>query len=109
MDYKVKFSQQAFDDIDNIISYIDHELCNPQAAERFYNIVHQKITLIEKNPYIYPLHHDEGLNKKGLHFAVIGNYLLFYIIDEENSVVNIVRIVYGGRNLPVIFESNQEN
>ena len=106
MDFKVKLSQQAVDDIDNIISYISHELYSPQAAERFFNRVNQKITMLGKNPFIYPLHHDEELSAKGLRFVVIGNYLMFYIIDVENTVVHIARIVYGGRNLPVVFEES---
>ena len=106
MDFKVKLSQQAVNDIDDIISYISHELYSPQAAERFFNKINQKISLLGKNPFIYPLYHDEDLSKKGLRFVIVGNYLMFYIIDEENTVVHIARIVYGGRNLPVVLEEN---
>ena len=109
MDYNVKFSQQALDDLDNIIDYISDELCNPQAAARFFNKVNQKVVLLGKNPYVYPIHHNEELSAKGLRFVVIGNYLMFYLIDEDNSIVNIVRIIYGGRNLPILFdEMNNE-
>ena len=108
MDFSVKFSEQAFDDMDSIINYIGNELHNPQAAERFFNKVNEKIPLLGKNPYMYPLHHDEILRSKGLHFIVIGNYLLFYLIDKNSSVVSIARIVYGGRNLPVIFDEENE-
>ena len=109
MDFNVKFSDQAFDDIDDIIDYIKNELCNPQAAARFFDKINQKTLLLGKNPYTYPLYHDEELSAKGLRFVVIGNYLMFYTIDEDSSVVNIARVVYGGRNLPVIFDdkSNQ--
>jgi hypothetical protein len=30
---------------------------------------------------------------------VIGNYLMFYVVDVEGSVVSIIRIVYGGRGV----------
>ena len=103
MGFKVKFSQQAVDDMDDIIGYLSHELYNPQAAERFYRTINQKLTLLEENPYIYPLHNDERLREKGFRFVVIGNYLMFFLADDDNSVVNIARIVYGGRNLSKLF------
>ena len=108
MDFKVKLSQEALGDIDSIINYISNELSNPQAAERFFHTVNEKITLLGKNPYIYPLHHDEELRAKGLRFVVIGNYLMFYLIDEGNSIVNIAGIIYGRRNLPAIFEERND-
>ena len=104
MDFEVKLSQQAYDDIDSIIDYLSQELCNPQAAERFFDTINQKISLISTNPYMYPYHHDERLRTMDLRFVVIGKHLMFYLVDADNSVVNIVRVVYGGRDLSVIIE-----
>jgi len=104
MAFKVKYSEQSVDDLADIISYISDKLCNPRAAERFFIAVTEKTELIGENPYMYPFHHDKKLRAEGYRFAVVGNYLLFYVIDDGNSIVNIIRIVYGKRNLSVIFE-----
>ena len=29
----------------------------------------------------------------------VENYIVLYIVDDESSVVNIVRIMYGGREI----------
>lgn len=104
MAFRVKYSEQSADDLAGIINYISDELYSPQAAERLFDMVDEKIEILRENPYLFPLYHDDKLSAKGLRFAVIGNYLMFYIIDDCNSIVNIVRIVYGKRNIPLIFE-----
>ena len=103
MDYDVVFSEEAEDDLECIISYITEELRSPQSAARLFAAVSRKLELIRDNPYIYPTHHIEQLHSKGYRFAVIGNYLMFYTIDEEKSRTYIVRIVYGKRNLSDLF------
>ena len=104
MAFKVKFSERASDDINDIIEYINNELCSPKAAEKLYIAVSDKIELLRDNPYLFPLYHDERLSAEGYRFAVVGNYLIFYIIDDSNSTVNIVRVLYGRRNIPAIIE-----
>ncbi|MCL1884419.1 MAG: type II toxin-antitoxin system RelE/ParE family toxin [Defluviitaleaceae bacterium] len=106
MAFRVKHTEQSYDDLDGIIEYISEELFNPQAAERFYNNVAEKIERLKANPYMFPLYHDEKLNAKGFRFAVIGNYLMFFAIDERdggNKIVNILRIIYGRRDMHDVF------
>ena len=104
MAFKVKYSERAANDLDDIISYINDELCNPQAAEHFFNAVDEKLNLLKEHPHMFPLHHDEKLGAEGIRFAVIGNYLMFYHVDDNNSIVTIARILYGKRDIPSIFE-----
>ena len=104
MAFKVKYSEQASDDLADIIRYINDVLCNPRAAERFFIATTEKIKLLRENSYLYPLHHDKQLRAEGYRFVAVGNYLMFYVIDDGNSIVNIVRIVYSKRNIPAIFE-----
>jgi addiction module RelE/StbE family toxin len=99
MDYDVLFSEEAENDLECIIHYITDELRSPQAAGRFFTTVSRKLELIRDNPYIYPLHHLKQLQLNGYRFAVIGNYLMFYTIEEDQSRAYIIRIVYGKRNL----------
>ena len=61
MVFKVEFSEQADEGLSEIIRYINDELCNPQAAERFYQAVLEKTKLLREQLYIFPLHHDDKL------------------------------------------------
>jgi len=109
MAYKVDFSEQAADDLSGIIIYITEELCNPQAAVQFYTAVDEKRGLLREYPYIFPLYHDEKLGAEGIRSVVVGNFLMFYVVDDEKSVVSIVRILYGRRDIPSVFEEKGEN
>ena len=104
MIFKLRYSERAADDLEDIINYISDELCSPQAAEHFFNAVDEKLGLLREHPYMFPLYHDEKLNADGVRFAVIGNYLLLYLVDDENSVVNIARILHGRRDILSVFE-----
>jgi plasmid stabilization system protein ParE len=52
---------------------------------------------------MYLLNHDGKLHAEGFRFIVIGNYLMFYKVNEDDSIVNIARIVYGGRDIKTMF------
>jgi addiction module RelE/StbE family toxin len=102
MAFKVNFSEQAAADLSEIIRYISKELFNPQAAERFYNAVNDKLDLLREQPYMFPLHQDERVCVDGYHSAVVGNFLLFYLVNDEIATVNIARILYGKRDIPAV-------
>ena len=104
MDFRIKFTEQAAEDITDIVKYICDELHSPGAARRFYHEVNKKLDKISGNPFMYPLSRIDKLRAKGYRAAAIGNYLLFYIADEANTVAYITRIVYGSRDITALFE-----
>ena len=75
MAFKVKYTEQAVEDIDEIIEYLSDELFSPQSAENFFKAMKEKLGLIRGHPYIFPFYHDDKLRSEGYRFAVIGNYL----------------------------------
>lgn len=54
---------------------------------------------LEQMPMRYRLYEEEPWNSLGLRFFPVDNYLIFYLPDETNNVVNIIRIMYGGRDV----------
>jgi len=106
MVFKVDFSELAAEDLAEIIRYIRDELYNPQAAERFYKAINEKRGLLRENPFMFSLYHDKKLSAEGYRYAVIGKFLMFYLVDTGKSVVTIARILYGKRDIPSIFEES---
>jgi plasmid stabilization system protein ParE len=106
MAFKVNFSEQAAIDFSEILDYISNELYAPLASNRFYDAVSKQIGIIGDNPLIFPLHPDKKLNEQKLHFTVIGNYLMFYVVNSEDDIVDIVRIIYGKRNLSTVMNED---
>ena len=39
----------------------------------------------------------------------VDNYVVFYIPNDERTVVNVVRIIYVGRNIAAQLEQYMEN
>ncbi len=104
MGYKVKLSQEADADLDEILTYLIETLCAPKAAQRFFSAISKQLGLLCDNPHMYPVHHDERLSMQGLRFIAIGKYLLFYTVDDPD-LIHVVRILYGKRDFASEFDT----
>ena len=51
----------------------------------------------------------EPWRTRGLRLMPVDNYIVFYIPNDERTVVNVVRIIYGGRNIAAQLEQYMEN
>ena len=54
---------------------------------------------LEQMPMRHRLYEEEPWHSQGLRFLPVDNYLIFYLPDETNNIVNIIRIMYGGRDV----------
>ncbi len=97
MSYSIIVSREAHNDIDDIVSYIIHELGNPGAAKSFLKNIEKSYFNIIENPYMYSLCNDKRLRIEGYRKIAIKNYLILYRFDDQKKSVFIVRIVYAGR------------
>ena len=99
MVYKVRVTDKAKTDLDEIIRYITEKLSNVTAAANLLaDFVKQK-TNLQNSPYMYPLCNDIRLQKKGCHrFLFYKNYLALYSIDDKKKIVHILHIFYAKRD-----------
>lgn len=85
-------------DLDDIADYIAQD--NPRRAVTFIQDIRAKFYDIYHNPLLYQLRPDIGNEAR---LATVGGYaILFRVIGE---VVRVERVVYGGRDLPGVFDS----
>lgn len=99
MTYRLDISQSFEDDLDSSLDYISHKPHSPVAAKSLLRSTEEKLKLIHDNPQLYPLYHDECLAKRGYRCAVVSNFLVFYVIDDNKHTIHIVRFLYGGQNI----------
>jgi len=50
-------------------------------------------------PERYPLWADEPWHSRGLRKLLVNNYVVIYFVDHDHGCVQVVRIVYAGRDI----------
>ena len=96
--YAVLINDIADYEIHSSLEYIEYVLYEPTAARKLWSKIEKKKQYLAMNPYMYPAISVPNLAKKGFRFVVIGNYLMFYKINEAKKAVLIFRFLYGRRN-----------
>lgn len=96
--YRIDLSEPAEKDMRNIIRYISFQLDAPQTAHKMMSILTAAINRLAEMPQKYPLVDDKRLSSMGYRKLIVKNYIIFFIIDENLKVVNLVRILYGRRD-----------
>ena len=100
MIYKIDYSENSLEDLKNIYEYIAFELFSPITASNQVSRITQAISLLKRTPFMYKSYEEEPWKSKGLHNYTVDNYSIFYLPNKKSKSVIIVRVVYGGRDLP---------
>ena len=98
--FELVFSKVFDEDIDSSHNYIKDILESPMAASNLMKELSNKLNYLEEKPYSRPLVQDKFLASFGIRSIKVKNYIIFYIIEEENDKknVNILRFMYGKRD-----------
>ena len=99
MRWKIVYSAQARLDIRNIYEYIANELCAQDTAANQTRRIMQNIRKLDELPMRFHVYEEEPWHSMGIRFFPVDNYLVFYLPIEPDETVNIVRIMYGGRDI----------
>ena len=106
MSFRVVYSGAAKDDLRRIYEYIAYELSEPLIASNQAKRIMETVRSLEEMPSRFRLYESEPWRSRGLHVVPVNNYLVFYMIDNGNSTVKIVRIMYGGRDIKTQLEES---
>ena len=96
MSAEIIYSARARQDLRNIYEYISYDLLAPKTAEKQIQRIMKGIRSLDELPLRYRLYDDEPWRSRGVRFFPVDNYLVFYLPDEAQNTVHIVRILYGG-------------
>ena len=92
----LSFAPKAARDIEEIGDYIARD--SQRRAAIFINELEVHCYQIAKMPSAFPSREDLAV---GLQMAVHGNYLIFFLVQEE--IVRIERIIHGARRISDLF------
>lgn len=96
--YKIVLSNEAHEDLEDIVTYISKELKEPNIASK----LHLKIINAIKKLSFMPERHepvsDIHLRARQIRCIYVGNYLIPYIVSDSENAVYILRVLYARRD-----------
>ena len=99
MDYNYRFTDSAEEDLDDILSYISVQLQNGKAAAAFYANLESAVKDVCHFPESGSLADNEFIMCENVRRKYIGNYIMYYLPDDEKSMISILRIIYKHRDM----------
>ena len=100
--WQVYYSEPAESDLEDIYCYIAEELQAPDTALKLTKRIMDRIGKLDEMPKRHPVVRNAKWNERGLRRMNVENFAVFYLPDDDERIVNIVRILYGGRDMDEI-------
>jgi len=100
--FQVCYSPEAEDDLNAVYSYIAFSLHAKIAAEAQTNRIRDEIRSLSIMPERYERAAWEPWHSRGVRKLPVDNFVIFYLVNKEESCVDILRIFYGGRDIEEI-------
>ena len=97
-EYKVKFTPVAEEDLDQIYKYIVNILFAETTANNLMAKIETGIMRLKQFPFCCNYVLDEALKIRGYRRFIVDNYIVFYLVNETEQQVVIMRILYGARD-----------
>ena len=90
--YKVVITDQANEDIENILNYIDRNFYNPDINEKLVSMLETQVKTLS---LFHEINRVRLVRKeRDIRVAMLMNYLICYYIDYEKNTVNIIRVFH---------------
>ncbi|MCD8326812.1 MAG: type II toxin-antitoxin system RelE/ParE family toxin [Lachnospiraceae bacterium] len=94
--YDIVYSAEALNDLENIYCYIAFDLMSPDTAENQVNRIRKSIRCLDLFPDGFVQVDWEPWKSMGMRKLPIDNYIAYFLINNSNYEVFIIRILYGG-------------
>ena len=104
MIWKIIHTENADQDLEKTREYIRDVLQEPETAKKQVARILKAISSLDHFPLRYRIYEYEPWRSRGIRVLPVDNYLAFYWPDETRNVVEILHILYGGRDLAAQWE-----
>lgn len=91
-----------------IYEYLAFGLFVPDTASRQSDRIMKAVRMLDNMPERYKVYEEEPWKSQNLRYFPVDNYLVFYLPKKETGIINIVRIIYGGRDIKRQMEQTTE-
>ncbi len=93
MNYKIKMTAEAEADLRSIFKYIAVNLQSVIAAAGQLERLEKAVNSLGQLPERYRVYEKEPWLSRNLRIMLVDNYLVFYIPDNEEYTVTVMRIM----------------
>ena len=90
--YIVEISETAEKDLEDIISYLRYNLAGDIVADKYKILFKQELKYLENIAGSMSILDEELTGHKNIRKINIRNYIIFYIVDEDDSKALVLRI-----------------
>ena len=90
--YRVVFSDGAISDLFAVYEYIAKIQLEPDNAKELIRKIKEAVDSLSIFPKRHPVVTFSPLKEEEMRYFAIKNYNIYYLVDDENHLVNIVRI-----------------
>ena len=96
--WTVSVTDSAYEDLREAALYMRDALKSPKAAVSFVKAFENQVEALETFPEGRPLVQDYELAKRGYRWCPVGNFMLFYTVNQEKLEVMVERVLYGAQD-----------
>lgn len=93
MKYTVFLLQGAQENLREIREYLSRYY--PSTPKKFRAEFQKQVAALQEHPYMFEEYTENPRYRK----MPVLNYLVFYLVDEENQRVQIYRVLHGARDI----------
>lgn len=98
MEYYVKLTTQAQEQMKEIRDYIHHELLAPDAAKNTLLLLGSEMASLSRMPKRVKLVEEEPWRSDGVRVKTVKNFLIYFWINEPEKVVQVFAVIYVRRD-----------
>jgi len=99
MNWRIQYSASSREDLKSVFDYIAYELFSPEYAAGQVERIMKAVRSLEDMPMRYSVYNEEPWKTKQVRFLPVDNSIIFYLPMDDSKTVNIIRIIYGGRDM----------
>ncbi len=97
MEYRVKITDYAIEQMQEIVGYISKVLKEPDIAKKQSLKIQKAIKSLKETPLRFPLVDREPWHSEQVRKMTVGNFIVYYWTDEDKLTVWVTAVVYGRR------------
>lgn len=99
MSHHIEMTPEAESDLRRIYRHIAEEKGDPVAAFKLVDSIYAEIATLDEMPCRYPIWRNELWKSRSVRSLDVGNYHVFYLVEEVPPTVFALRVFYQGQDV----------